>query len=146
MARMSAEGRSAAAFRAGGRSPPVPDGFDELSAKLWRDIVKTKPIGWFDAGSLSLLALYCRTMSSALRASERLAATAVDAPEFSYIRKQVVALNTTCTSLAVKLRLSVQNNVDRKSRMLDETVEPSDDAEAGLLGGSAVWGGKQAVN
>lgn len=146
MPRITAEARGAAAFRSGSKPPAAPTGFTDVEAKLWREIVSQKPIGWFDAGSLPLLGQYCRTLARAQLVGASLATVAVDDPAGIAFEKRLTKLNANCATLATKLRLSVQNNVDRRSRMLDETVQPSGEADAGLLGGSAVWGGGPAVN
>src|SRR5579864_7832422 len=72
MPRMSAEARGAVSYRSGSRPPPPPKDLSPEAAKLWRAIVRAKPIGWFDAGSLPLLARYCRTAVRAERLADAL--------------------------------------------------------------------------
>lgn len=136
MPRISAEARAASAYAVGGRHPPPPKDLFPEEAKLWRDIVKAKPLGWFDAGSLPLLAQYCRSVPIAIKAAEE-ARGSVDKDAISNLAK----LNTSIAMLATKLRLSVQAAVDRRNRMLDEegTGKKADDT---LLGGKAVWGNR----
>lgn len=145
MARMSAEARSAAAHKAGGKPPPPPPGFAEAESRIWQKIVRQKPIGWFDEGSLPILALYCRTLVLADRTASKLMSLEPDDPLGMELAKQLVRLGSSVTTMATKLRLSVQGSIDRRSGMLAETnntVEVADN----LLGGAAVWGENQAVN
>lgn len=145
MARMSAEARSAAAHKSGGKPPSPPVGFGEAETKIWRDIVRQKPLGWFDAGSLPLLGQYCRTLVLAERTAVHLMAMPVDDPDAVEVGKHLVRLNGSVTTIATKLRLSVQGMVSSRSGMLAETNELPD-AGDNLLGGAAVWGDRPAVN
>lgn len=146
MARMSAEARSAAAHKSGGKPPAPPDGFGEAESKIWRAITRQKPLGWFDAGSLPLLGQYCRTLVLAEKTAAGLMTMAVDDPLAIEVGKHLVRLNGSVTTMATKLRLSVQGAVSSRSGMI---VEINDDAAIpgdNLLGGAAVWGENQAVN
>jgi len=143
---MSAEARSASAYLAGCEPPPVPEGFSPEAAKIWRDVVSAKPVDWFDGGSLSLLSQYCRTMAQA----ERVAAE-LDSPmasEFSDVEREVrerrlVNLNGNCTTLATKLRITVQMKVHSESGMLSEKNKNKRDDN--ILGGKAVWPGAERL-
>lgn len=145
MARMSAEARSAAVHRSGGKPPSPPAGFGEAESKIWRDIVRQKPLGWFDAGSLPLLGQYCRTLVLAERAAAHMMLLPVDDAEAVAFGKHLARLNSSVTTIATKLRLSVQGSIDRRAGMLAETNELPD-AGDNLLGGAAVWGDNPAVN
>lgn len=71
---------------------------------------------------------------------------AVDDPLAIEVGKHLVRLNGSVTTMATKLRLSVQGAVSSRSGMI---VEINDDAAIpgdNLLGGAAVWGENQAVN
>lgn len=146
MSRMSAEARSASAFKSGGKPPPPPDGFAEAESKIWRKITRQKPLGWFDEGSLPILSQYCRTLVLAERTSAALMSMAVDDPMAIEVGKHLVRLNGSVTTMATKLRLSVQGSVDRRSGMLAETNDDAGAVSDNLLGGAAVWGENQAVN
>lgn len=61
MPRQSAEARAAGAFQAGGAPPPPPKHLSKEAAAVWRDIVASKPLDWFDAGAQILLEAYCES-------------------------------------------------------------------------------------
>lgn len=138
MSRMSPEARSAAALRSGGKVPQVPRYFGELEAECWREIVRSKPVGWFDPSSLRLLSQYCYTIVAAQKAAIRV--SEADPAVVSELIKDLVRLNGNCTTLATKLRLTVQTQVDSKSGMIAETGGEEEASGNNLLGGNAVWG------
>lgn len=137
MSRMSPEARGAVSHGAGSRLPHAPKWLGADEAQLWREIIRSKPLGWFDPSSLHLLGQYCAVLAAAQRAAVRVAE--VDGPFMSERIKDLVRLNGNCTTLATKLRLTVQTTVDRKSGMLTEKNDEK--AEDKLLGGKAVWAG-----
>ena len=59
MPRASAEAKSAAAFRAGGRAPEPPPHLTKEAADVWREIAASKPSDWFDPGACVLLEDFC---------------------------------------------------------------------------------------
>src|SRR5437763_14405013 len=67
MPRISAEARAAATYRAGGKPPAPPKALGEEARAIWQAIVKERPVGWFDSGSLVLLRQYCGTTVEARR-------------------------------------------------------------------------------
>lgn len=138
MPRASAEARAAAAFRAGAKRPAPPAWLCAEAAAHWRRIVGDKPIGWFDAGSLPLLAQYCATLVRARQLAEAVAAVPPDAKGAQALEVRLMGVNGSCISLATKLRLSVQAGVDRKSRLLDERGPGEVAAADPLLGGKVV--------
>ncbi len=146
MPRASAEGRAAAAYKAGGKPPAPPAGMSAEAAIIWRAIAGSKPIGWFDAGSLPLLQSYCENSAQCRKIEIELRELDIDDPLAGKLEKRLVSLNSACTTTATKLRLTVQNLVERHSRMITEAgpgdVEENEDQ---LLGGKAVWGGKLTV-
>jgi hypothetical protein len=148
MSRMSAEARGASAFRAGNRPPPPPENFSDAAAAIWREIVGSKPVDWFDGGSFGLLRQFCRTMAQAESVALQLAATETDeqkidalerrivAQRLEALERRLIALNTCCTTLATKLRISVQAKISTRSGMLTEKADK--DADDALLGGRAI--------
>ena len=127
MPRQSIEARAAAAWR-NGRKPPDPPGYLSKAAKsLYVDIVSSKPADWFSPGSLPLLELYVElTVLSwdliARRGS--LPCTAGNDRTAIKLENRIHKLCATTVGLAVRLRLTVQANVGRHSRMLDERGAP----------------------
>lgn len=138
MPRASAEARAAAAHRAGGRRPAPPAWLDPEAQGHWRAIVAEKPLGWFDCGSLPLLAQYCATLVRARQLAQRLAEVEPDEKGAQALEVRLMGVNGSCLSLATKLRLSVQAAVDRRSRMLDESGPGEEVAADPLLGGKVV--------
>lgn len=151
MPRISAEARSAAVYRAGGKASAPPSELSDGAKKLWRSIVSCKPVSWFDGGSLPILARYCEAMAQAERIEDELRRLVdVTDPVYLKLTQALISLNANCTTMAVKLRLSVQNNIDRKSRKLDEIgTGENDESEVNsaktLLGGNAAWPGLKIV-
>jgi hypothetical protein len=138
MPRISAEAKAASIFRVGGQYPKPPSGFSGAKAKMWRDIVHSKPLDWFSAGSLLLLARYCEVMARAAQVSALVAQLPADADTAAAAEKRLVALNTNAAVLATKLRLTVQDAVNRKDRKLDEAGQDGGDVHP-LIGGKAEW-------
>ena len=122
MPRLSAEARSADLHRVGGNPPPVPADLSAEAAVVWREVTQAKPADWFDGAALGLLRQFCRTMARAERVATEVEARAVadDEKETKVLERRLVALNGSCTTLATKLRISVQNRIDRKSGVIDE--------------------------
>ena len=95
--------------------------------RIWRAIVDDRPADWFRPGSLLLLEQLCEVMVAQREALAQLAKAPGDLDTIRAVKDFAGIINAT----AVKLRLSVQADVDRRSRRVDEK-EP----EAGvLLGG-----------
>lgn len=115
MPRISVEARAAAAHRAGSRHPKPPGHLKGRARVLWREIVASKPLDYFDPANQGLLARFCALSSYAEWLEVRLAddPTAALADE---LRKTSAVTGV----LAVRMRLTVQATVDRKSGQLDE--------------------------
>lgn len=138
MPRASAEARAATAQRAGSKRPEPPEWLNEEAAGHWRRIVADKPLGWFDAGSLPLLAQYCASLVRARQLAEQLEAVLPADKGAQALEVRLMGLNGSCATLATKLRLAVQSAVDRKSRMLDESGPGEETAADPLLGGKVI--------
>jgi hypothetical protein len=136
MARQSAEARSAAAFRAGGTPRPAPPHLSKPAAELWAAITASKPADWFDAGSAVLLESYCELAVQGRALARHLARLrAADAwPEAAGVERRFAALSARLTTLASKLRLSVQSVVAVQARKLAERGTPAARRRNGLLG------------
>ena len=130
MPRLSADARAAAAFRTGGHRPP-PRGLCPRARAIWRAIVLERPVDWFDAGSAPLLRIYVVLAAYAEQLEVRLVAGDRRA------LGELVRTSRTMTTLAVKLRLSVQSTVRRDAGMLDERLPVPAGPLSRLLGGRA---------
>jgi|GEM_PF-4840513 len=148
MARQSAEARSAAGFLAGAAPPPPPKHLSRAAAAVWREIVASKSVDWFDAGSRILLEAYCETAVHARAIAKRLdRLRKLNAwEEAKTWEKRYALASGTLTTLSTKLRLSVQALVDRRSRGILERGPGETAARDPLLGGRAVWGDRKRPN
>ena len=116
MPRKSPEARAAATIVS--KRPAPPSCLSPTAAKLWREIVQARPPEHFDAGSQPLLQSYVAVLDHVSRAE-------VGTPAHARMVKLAV-------TLAVKLRLTVQQNVHRRAGELDERSAP----RSSLLGGN----------
>jgi hypothetical protein len=135
MPRQSVEARAGAAWRSK-HEKPIPYSTKHLSPearKLWGRILASKPADWFDEGNPPILAQYCDLVAEqadlVLRRNELYSTKPVDSVERSALIRAKCEVNKTIreyalasTTLAVKLRLNVQNTIDRRSGVLDEKV------------------------
>lgn len=149
MSRQSAESRAAAAYRAGSAPPAPPRHLSKQAAAIWVEIAASKPADWFDAGARILLENYCETAVHARGIAKRLAHLRKSSAweEAKPWEKRLALMSTTLTTLATKLRLSVQALVDRRSRgILERGAQPEAKQPDTLLGGKAVWGDSAKLN
>ena len=135
MPRISAEARAAAAFRstAGRQGPPK---HLTIRAKLlWQEIVDDRPPDWFRPGSLQLLEIYCELVMQQRALLRRL--RGAEGEEHAKQLQLARQLSGTIANLAKTLRISVQADVERHSRKVEERGDGPRDP---LLGGTARWG------
>jgi hypothetical protein len=90
--------------------------------RIWSAIVEDRPADWFRPGSLLMLEQLCEVMVAQRKALAQLAQNPNDLDVVRAVKDFAAIINGT----AVKLRLSVQADVDRRSRRVDEK-EPSAD-------------------
>lgn len=147
MARQSAESRSAAGFRAGSAPPAPPKHLSKAAAAVWVEIAASKPADWFDPGARILLETYCETAVHARCISKKLERLRKSGAweEAKSWEKRMALMSTTLTTLATKLRLSVQALVERHSRKIVERGQVGEKPDT-LLGGTAVWGDNAKLN
>jgi hypothetical protein len=115
----------------------VPTEFSPEAAAIWREVVSSRPVDFFDGGSLRLLGQYCRQMAVADRLSAELDATAVSSDTMTGKIKRLAALSASCTTLATKLRISIQSAVHCQSGKISE--KSTDEGQDDLLAGKAKW-------
>jgi hypothetical protein len=102
-------------------------------------------VDWFDAGNEPLLETYCETTAHVnwlasqlnLARSSRLKARTAEEQYYKLagmkdLEQRICQLGRTQAKLAVKLKLTVQNQIDRKSRKI---LERGTGDVHGLLGG-----------
>src|SRR5512133_1662490 len=113
MPRISAEARSAAAFRAGALRPKPPARLSAAAKRLWREIVDDRPVDFFRPGSLSQLEQYCAFTTELRRVTKALkTASPEDCRKTLRSAKDLAAMLAT---LARQLRITVQADVDRRA-------------------------------
>lgn len=135
MTRMSAVGRAATAVRRGGKVPSPPPELNDEAAAIWKKVVADKPLGWFDAGSLPLLSVYCSTLARVHAVQALLDVTPPEDKGAYALEIRLMSLAGSCGGMAMKLRLSVQQTVERKSKMRKEKGPGEQAASDPLLGG-----------
>ena len=101
--RQSAAEASVIAFSADRPDPPPPDTLASEARALWRDIVRSRPPGYFGPGDLPLLEEYCRDMGTLVPGLNRVLDNAFDLEALT-ARDRLIRQAAT---LAGKLRLCV---------------------------------------
>jgi hypothetical protein len=123
----------------------VPKHLTKLAARVWQEIVLSKPVDWFDPGSLILLENYCELAVQAraiVKSQQNLRRTGAGLRYAEELERRHTRITGTLTTLATKLRLSVQWLITRQSRKITEQGQQPRGAKRPdtLLGGQAVWG------
>ena len=133
MPRHSSEERSAAVWRARAKHPAPPSYLSRDAKKLWRQIVEARPVDYFQPGSQQLLEQFCETMVAQRAALGEMARSTAEPDALALSVKTMKDLAAVLNSTALKLRISIQAEVNRKSGKLDEK-EPAG-AKSDLIGG-----------
>lgn len=124
---MKQAGRKSAAELATVTTLPVrflapPDDLSVEEAQVWSRVVATKPGDWWDAGSVPLLAQYCRATIQAEMVADLVRQTAsamLTDPEqlgtYKELRKIQGALSGEIATLARSMRLTQQSRYNAKN-------------------------------
>jgi hypothetical protein len=98
------------------RLPQPPKGMTERQAKIWREVIATKPADWFAADSLPLLVCYCRACETADLLQDKIDAydpawldENSGLARYEKLLKMRSLQVANITSLATKMRLSQQS-------------------------------------
>ena len=135
MPRTSAQERAAAFYRADNTVREPPKELSQRAKAIWREVVRSKPLDWFDGGSLGLLADHCETQARLEECWVVLRRLPVGCDEARTIMAEVKILRPNFGRSAALLRLPVQYTVDRRATLAGEKApEGQDDA---LIGGQA---------
>jgi phage terminase small subunit len=137
MPRISAEAKSAAAFRAGIARRKPPRHLSAAAKRLWREIVEDRPVDYFRPGSYEALEQFCE-YTIQLRGTLKVLRRA-SSEDYPRVLRSAARLSAVLAPLARRLRLSVQASSRYDA---SKTGERGDGARDRLLGGAAVWGGK----
>lgn len=99
-----------------------PEDLSPEECEVWSRVTATKPSEWWDAGSVPLLAQYCRAVVQSELVAGLVASTGkamlTDPDElgrYKELRKIQGALSGEMTSLATKMRLTQQSRYNAKS-------------------------------
>lgn len=97
----------------------APDELTTAQAAVWRGVVATKPADWFDAGSMPLLAAYCRVVVESERLSQLVDAMSTEwlkddegLCRYKELRKLQSMAAADVVRLARQMRLSQQSRYD----------------------------------
>ena len=131
----SAANRGGAFYRADNTIREPPKELSQRAKAIWREIVRAKPIDWFDGGSLGLLADHCETQSRLEECWAVLRRLPVGCDEARAIMAEVRILRPNFGRSAALLRLPVQYTVDRRATLAGEKA-PQGQGDA-LIGGQA---------
>jgi hypothetical protein len=133
MPRISAEARSAAAWREGPEPPKPRRGMPISAQRIWREVVECRAPDFFSPGSLSLLRTFCEVSAVLEELGPQLLADLEDDKLIGRVKQ----LGTLQATLAQKLRISIQSSTrsDRGKVTEKPTQQP---AEPSLLGGEAI--------
>jgi hypothetical protein len=134
MPRSSAEERSAAYYRSGKKPAEPPRGMTAAGRKIWRAIVASKPVDWFDGATLEVLRYHAENVASAQAVSRDLHRVKSGSPEFRAIAGDMKSLSTSIAHSSRQLRLTVL--VDVQGQKAGERGAPA--AEDNLIGGPAL--------
>ena len=100
----------------------APDDLSAEQAEVWGQVVATKPSDWWDAGSVPLLAAYCRAVVESRKVSALVESMSADMlllddglSRYKELRKIQAALSGEMTSLATKMRLTQQSRYNAKN-------------------------------
>lgn len=119
---------------------------------MWNTIVSSKPNDWFDEGAQELLAIMVKEITEAhdiedefAKARKLKAVNIVDHMRKARVLKSIETRlglkRSAIKTSAVKLRLTVQAGIDRRSRKLDERGTGRGKKRDPLLGGAAMLNG-----
>jgi hypothetical protein len=135
MARASASERSGAFYRADTAAREPPRDLSQRAKAIWREIVRAKPIDWFDGGSVGLLADHCETQARLEQCWVVLRRLPAGCDDARVILAEVKILRPNFGRSAALLRLPVQYAVERQAAKAGEKA-PEAQGEA-LIGGQA---------
>ena len=140
MPRISPEARGAAMRHAAQTPPPPPTGLSKAAATIWRQAVAERPGDWFSPIAQRLLHILVRQLVTASDLQDSYDAEPIGSERAVILLKQMLATSGSCAAIAVRLRLTPQQLVDRRSGRITEKGR-GEEEDDGLLGGAgAEWG------
>jgi hypothetical protein len=127
--------RGAAFYRADPAARIPPKALSPRAKAIWRDIVKAKPLDWFDGGSLGLLADHCETQARLEECWAGLRRLPVGCREARMYLDEVKVLRPNYATSSRLLRLTVSAGIERQAAKAAESA-PEAQGET-LIGGEA---------
>jgi hypothetical protein len=102
--------------------------------KIWRTIVASKPVDWFDGATLEVLRYHVENVASAQSVSRVLRRVKPGSPEFRAIAGDMKSLSTSIAHSSRQLRLTVLVDVQGQKAGERGAAGADDD----LIGGPAL--------
>jgi hypothetical protein len=122
-------------FRPDKGPPPAPAHLSGPAKKLWAEIARDRPAGYFRPGSYETLATFCMISAELVKLWRKLQAKGAGQDEYDRTVYQICKLAALQCRLCGDLRLDPRRGIDRRSAMRDEEGNWSDDHP--LLAGKA---------
>lgn len=121
--------------------PDPPAALTGAQAKIWRDVVATKPAGWFTADTYGLLADYCRAVVKSNEFDKMVtAAMAVKNKSLVTIKKMESAVRMARQNALLVNRLATSMRLTQQSRMHNEkAANDHRDATQQEVGKGELW-------
>lgn len=132
--RHSAEERAASFYRVTRKGLLPPSKLPHRAKAIWREIVGSKPIDFFETGQCGLLADYCETQSRLEECNADLRRLDLGSEESDRLFNRTIKLGQRMSRLAPQLRLTVQWSVERHSTKAGEAA-PGLEIGGELIGG-----------
>ena len=127
--------RSGAFYRADKAMREPPKALSQRAKAIWREIVRAKPLDWFDGGSVGLLADHCETQARLEECWTLLRRLPAGSREAAMFLAEIKVLRPNYATSSRLLRLTVSAGIERQAAKAGETA-PDAQGEA-LIGGQA---------
>src|SRR5215467_783047 len=121
MPRRSSAETAASFYRATRQRVEPPRRLPARAKAIWREILASKPIDYFDVGHHGLLADYCETQEALERCRVDLRRLRLDCATSDRLFDRTIKLGSRLSTLARQLRLTVQWTTDRRATKAGET-------------------------
>ena len=131
----SAANRGGAFYRADNTVREPPKELSQRAKAIWREIVRAKPIDWFDGGSLGLLADHCETQARLEECWAVLRRLPTGSDDARWIMAEVRVLRPNYATSSRLLRLTVSAGIERQAAKAGEKAAEGQGDE--LIGGQA---------
>jgi hypothetical protein len=136
MPRISAAARAMARFQPGLTPPRPPAHLSTAAKRLWTEIVRDRPDGYFRPGSFSNLASFVEISTELVRVWRIVRAHRADPEVYDTNLRHICRLTTLQARLCGDLRLDPRASVERHSAQRDAVGVWDDDP---LFAGRAWW-------